>query len=200
MCLDHRRRDRLDRGLVLLGRLARELDRVGRHASPLDRARHDALEHGHRLADRLVADAVGLELGAEAGDHLGRELTQLQLTEPRQRVAVPEVRVGAQRRALEVRARIDLPPLLDERRERLLAGVEVAQCVRALEQPQLGLEGARVADPVEGLAALRSRLVAPPHAPHGVAGPVAAASLSLLDHGPARPIGPAAGDSPPSPA
>ena len=66
--LDQRRRDRLDRRPVRLGRLARELDRVGRDAAPLDRALQHALEHRHRLADRLDPDAVGFELGAEARD------------------------------------------------------------------------------------------------------------------------------------
>jgi hypothetical protein len=61
-----------------LGWLARELDRVGRHAAPLDRALQHTLEHRHRLADRLDPDARGLELGTEARDRLRRELAQLQ--------------------------------------------------------------------------------------------------------------------------
>jgi hypothetical protein len=95
------------------------------------------LEHRHRLADRLDADARRLELSAEAGDRLRCELAQLQVAEPRQRVPVPEARVGAQRRPLEVRAGVDRPPLLDELGERLSAGVDVGERTRALERADL---------------------------------------------------------------
>src|SRR4051794_28798794 len=47
--LDRSWRDRLDRGPVRLGWLARELDRVVRDPVPLDRALEHALEHRHRL-------------------------------------------------------------------------------------------------------------------------------------------------------
>ncbi len=180
--LDDRRRDRLHRGPVRLRRLARELDRVRRNASPLDRALQDALEHRHRLADRLDADAVGLELGAEARDDLRGQLAELQVAEARQRVPVPEIGVDAQRRALEVGARVDPPPLLDELGERLAARVHVRQRAGALEHPDLRLERASVAGAVERLAALGAGLVAPAHPPDDVAAAVSPLTVALLDH------------------
>ena len=123
-----------------------------------------------------------LEVGPEVRDHLRRQLAQLQLADPWQRVPVPQGRVGAQRRALEIRARVDLPPLVDELGQRLAAGVDVRQRARALERPDLRLEGAGVGGPIEGLAALRVRLVPPAHAPHDIRAAVPTSSLALLDH------------------
>jgi hypothetical protein len=113
--------------LELLRWLAGHLDRVGRDASPLDGPLEHALEHRHRLADRLHADAGLLQVGPEVGDDLRREIAQRDPAEPWERVAVPERRVGAQGGALEVRARVDGPPFLDELGERLLAGIEVGE-------------------------------------------------------------------------
>jgi hypothetical protein len=113
--LDQRRRDRLNCRPVGFGRLARELDGVAGHAAPLDRLLQDALSHGHRLADRIDADAGRLELGAKARDRLWREIAQRQLPESRERVPVPQLRVDPERRAFEVRAGVDdEPPFLDE--------------------------------------------------------------------------------------
>ena len=169
-------------GPVRLRRLARQPHRVGRYATPLDRPLQDALEHRHRLADRLDPDARRLEVGAEARDRLRRELAQLQVAEPRQRVAVPEARVAPQGRPLQVRAGVERPPLLDELDERLATGVEIAEGVGALERADLGLERPRVRCTVERLAALGAGLVVPADAPDRVGAPVTTAALALLHH------------------
>ena len=101
-----------------------------------------------------MPDAGGLELRPEPRDRLRRQIAQAELAEPRQRVAVPQLRVHPQRRALEVRAGVHEPPLLDELGQRLGAGVEVGQGTAALHRPDLALERAGVGDPVERLAAL----------------------------------------------
>ena len=151
-------------------------------AAPLDRSLQHALDHRHRLADRLVADARALELGAEASDRLRRQLTQLQVTEAIERVTVPQLRVGAQRRALEVRTRVDQPPLLDELGQRLGAGVELGERTAALHHSHLGLPGPGVGGTVERLAALGASLVAPARSPHGVDRAVATSPFAPFNH------------------
>jgi hypothetical protein len=161
---------------------ARELDGVARHAAPLDRPLQDALEHGHRLANRLDPDTGALELGPEPRDRLRREVTQPDLTEPRERVPVPQLRVDTEGRALEIGTGVDQPPLLDEFGECLGAGVEVGQSAAALECPQLGLERAGVGRAIEGLAALDAAFVTPARPPDEVRRSVAAPACSSLDH------------------
>jgi hypothetical protein len=53
---------------------------------------------------------------------------------------VEDARVIRQRRALEVRLCVELPPLRRELGERLGAGVELREPVGALERPHLALE------------------------------------------------------------
>ncbi|HEV2786186.1 MAG TPA: hypothetical protein VGV67_07360 [Solirubrobacteraceae bacterium] len=122
--LDAMRRHRPHGVLALARRLAHRLHRVRRYDLPLDRSREHPLEHRHGPPDRLVADPVGFEVGAEPRDHLRRDSPQLQGAEARQHVAVPVRGVRRQRPPLEVRRRVDLPPLGRELRERLLPGVE----------------------------------------------------------------------------
>ena len=74
--LDVRGRKRVDGALACGRRLARDLDRVRCDALPLDGALEHALEHRHRLADRLGADTGVLEVGAEASEGLRLEVAQ----------------------------------------------------------------------------------------------------------------------------
>jgi hypothetical protein len=180
--LDAQRRHGAHRVLALARRLAHRLDRVGCDELPLDRPGEHALEHRQRATDRLVADVVGFEVGAEARDDLRRDPPQLERAEARQDVAVPVRRVRRQRPPLEVRRRVDLPPLGREVGERLFPGVEGGQVVRASRDAHLRIEVPRVALAVERPAALRARLVPPADPVDGVRRSVTAAALAALDH------------------
>ncbi|MDP8942882.1 MAG: hypothetical protein M3N16_01990 [Actinomycetota bacterium] len=179
--LDLGRRERHDRPPAGGRRLARRPDRIRGDALPLDGPLEHALDHGHGAADRLLAHTLALQLGAEADDRLRREIAQAHGAEPRQRVTVPEVGVVLERAPLEVGDGVELPPLLGELGQGLAPGVEVGQRVRALERPDLALEGARVGAAVEAAAALALALV-PAHPPDHADRAVTAAALASLDH------------------
>src|SRR5688572_18128010 len=79
------------------------------------------------------------------------------------------------------------PPLLHELRQRLLAGVELGERVRALEAADLRFKVLRVALAVERLAALAAGLVVVANAIDDVRAAVATPALAPVNHRP-RPI------------
>jgi hypothetical protein len=166
--LDGVGRERLDGAGTSRGRLADGTSGVRGEAVPLAGALEHALEQRHRLADRRSPYALGFELEAESRDDRGRDLAQPQGPEPRQHVRVPEDRVDLQRARGQVRLSVELPPLLAELGERLLAGVERRQLAGPSLAAQLGVEGLGVALAAEDLGAVLARL-APAHAPDDTA-------------------------------
>jgi hypothetical protein len=87
--LDDGGREWSHRASALRSRFADGLDRVAVDPLPLDRALKDPLEHRQGLADRVGADAFGLELGSEAGDNLRPEVPEPVAAEARKHVGVP---------------------------------------------------------------------------------------------------------------
>ena len=90
------------------------------------------------------------------------EVAQLQPSETREHVHVPQRRVELQRLGREIRRGVELPPLLSELGEGLLAGVEEAELAGALHAPHLSIEGLGVALAAEDLAAVASLFVSAP--------------------------------------
>src|SRR3712207_7132776 len=66
--------------------------------------------------------------------------TTLFRSHAREHVAVPVRRVRAQGRALQVAARVDLPPLGGELGERLAAGVQAGEVFAATGEPNLDID------------------------------------------------------------
>ncbi len=132
--LDGLRRQRHDGAVALERRLADRARRVRAEPLPLDGALEDPLQQRERLPDRLAADARGLEVAAEAGDRADGDVAQAEMPEPRQQMDVPQRRVALERRALEVRRGVDLPPLGREVGQRLAAGIERVERLGALER------------------------------------------------------------------
>jgi hypothetical protein len=131
----------------------------------------DRIPGGGHPRDRRGPNAVGLELQAEAVDDVGRQLAQRDRAEPRQDVHIPLDGVHLQRRACEVRLRVQPPPLLAEVGQQLLARVELRELAGALSADELGVERLRVALAPEDLRTVAAAL-APAHAPDD--GPVLA--------------------------
>jgi hypothetical protein len=94
---------------------------------------------------------------------------------------VPERRVHLEGAALEVRHRVEPPPLLDELGDGLSSGgVELSEALGALEGPDLCLEGAHVGGSTEGAIALDTRAVVPADSPDAIGAPVLGATLATL--------------------
>src|SRR4051794_11832667 len=96
---------------------------------------------------------------------------------------VVDAGVVLQRCALEIRLRIELPPLSGELFERFRPSVERCQAAGPLERTNLGLERLRVSVRVERSVPFPPIGLVPPDAVDGVARPISTLTLSSFDHG-----------------
>jgi hypothetical protein len=86
------------------------------------------------------ANAGGDQCSPKAFDPLRGQLAKWQSSEMGKDVLVPLRGVDLERRPREIGLGIELPPLLGELRERLLAGVDDVECARSLPPLHLGIE------------------------------------------------------------
>src|SRR4051794_29437116 len=126
-----------------------------------------------------MAESGSEELGLQARDRVGRQLSERHVAESRRDVAVVVARVVAPcLRGEQRRVRVDPCPG-DVGVERLRAGVEERQGAGAASATAVGVEVERVAAAREGARAVAS-VLAPSHSPYDLA----ILALDLLDaHG-----------------
>ena len=112
----------------LRGGLAHRADRVDRQLALADRVGADRLQDGERLAHGRRSEPVGLERLAQRLHGRRRELTQLEVPDAREQVAVPDLRVGGEGVAGQPPAGVVRPPVvLDELAEDDATATELVQ-------------------------------------------------------------------------
>ena len=111
--------------------LAHRLERIECDVAVLDGVAKDALEHRHRLDDGRGSDARRQQLAAEGDDPARVDLAHRQTGKTRGGVCFPQTAIDRKRRSRELGHRALDPPLLEERTERLGAGLFLTQLLRA---------------------------------------------------------------------
>ena len=166
------------------GRLAHGAHRVDRQLALADRVGADRLQDGERLADGRRPEPVGLERLAQRLHGRRRDLTQFEVPDPRQKVAVPNLRVGGEGVAGQPPACVVGPPvILDELAEDHAAATELVERSSAPGEAQVGLVVDGVVGCVELLAsALAADRICPAHAERPDVAPRVPSSLDATRH------------------